>query len=57
MQVTMVEFRTIEPVTSILHRDLIHPAMPEIKDGIVAPPEGPGLGIELNMDLVNQFRQ
>lgn len=57
MQVPMVEFRTIEPVTSILRRDLIHPAMPEIKDGIVAPPEGPGLGIELNMDLVNQFRQ
>ena len=27
MQVPMVEFRTIKPVTSILRRDLVHPAM------------------------------
>lgn len=56
MQVPMVEFRTIKPVTSILRRDLVHPAMPEIKDGLVAPTDRPGLGLELNMDLVNQFR-
>ena len=56
MQVPMVEFRTIKPVTSILRRDLVHPAMPEIKDGLVAPTDRPGLGVELNMDLVNQFR-
>ena len=56
MQVPMVEFRAIEPVSSILRRDLVHPAVPEIDDGIVKPPAGPGLGLELNMDLVNQFR-
>ena len=56
MQIPMVEFRTIEPVTSILRRDLVHPAMPEIVDGWVAPPTAPGLGLELNMDLINQFR-
>ena len=56
MQVPMIEFRTVEPVSSILRRDLVHPAMPEIVDGWVAPPTGPGLGLELNMDLVQPFR-
>ena len=56
MQIPLIEFRTIEPVTSILRRDLVHPAMPEVVDGWIAPPTGPGLGIELDMELVNRFR-
>ena len=56
MQIPMIEFRTIEPVTSILRRDLVHPAMPDIVDGWIAPPTAPGLGIELNMDLVRRFQ-
>ncbi len=56
MQVPMVEFRTVHPVTSILRRDLVHPNVPEIKDGLVTPSDKPGLGLELNMDLVNRFR-
>ena len=56
MQIPMIEFRTVEPVTSILRRDLVYPAMPAIVDGWIAPPTAPGLGIELNMDLVRRFQ-
>ena len=57
LQIPMIEFRTIEPVSSILRRELVSPAMPEIVDGWISPPSAPGLGLELNMDLVNRFRQ
>ncbi len=53
MQIPMIDFRTIEPVTSILRRDLIHPAMPEIVDGWGVPPTAPGLGLELNVSNSN----
>ena len=39
----MIEFRTIEPVTSILRRDLVSPNMLEIVDNWIAPPTAPGL--------------
>ena len=56
MQIPMIEFRTLKPVTSILRRDLVFPAMPEIVDGWIAPPTDPGLGLELNIDLVRRFQ-
>ncbi len=56
MQSPMIEFRTMEPVASILRRDLVYPAMPEIVDGWIAPRTGPGLGIQLEMDLVRRFQ-
>lgn len=56
LQIPLIEFRTLEPVTSILRRELVTPAMPTIVDGWIAPPTAPGLGVELNMDLVADFR-
>lgn len=56
MQVPLIEFRTLEPVTSILRRELVSPAMPKIADGWIAAPTTPGLGVELNTELVEQFR-
>ena len=56
MQITSIEFRTIEPVTSILRRDLVGPAMPDIIDGWIAPPTAPRPGLELNLDLVHRSR-
>ena len=38
MQVPLIEFRTLEPVTSILRRELVSPAMPKIADGWIAAP-------------------
>lgn len=56
LQIPLIEFRTLEPVTSILRRDLVSPAMPEIVDGWIAPPTEPGLGVELDHELVDRFR-
>jgi len=55
-QIPMVEYRTIEPYSSAMRRDLVQPSQHVIVDGWVAPSDAPGLGLELNMDLVNQFR-
>ena len=57
MAIPMVEFRTVKPVTSAIRRDLTFPNKPEIRDGYVAPIDRPGLGLELNWDLVNRFRK
>ena len=46
----------LEPVTSILRRELVSPAMPKIADGWIAAPTTPGLGVELNTELVERFR-
>ena len=46
----------IDLTSRVLRRDLVHPAMPTIVDGWIAPPTAPGLGIELNMDLVRRFQ-
>ena len=56
LQIPLIEFRTLEPVTSVLRRDLVAPAMPEIVDGWITPPTAPGLGVELDMELVDRFR-
>ena len=50
--VPMVEFRMVEPVTSILRRDLVSPNKFDFgPDGMVAPPTGPGLGLELGRPI------
>lgn len=41
---------------SVLRRDLVHPE-PEVRDGAMALPEGPGLGIALNDEVVERYRQ
>lgn len=57
LQIPLIEFRTLEPVTSALRRDLVAPAMPAIVDGWIAPPTQPGLGVELDMEFVERYRR
>jgi L-alanine-DL-glutamate epimerase-like enolase superfamily enzyme len=40
---------------SLLRRELVSPE-PEVKDGFMALPDQPGLGIDLNEDLVKRLR-
>ncbi len=55
LSVPMVEFRSSRLGPSRLRRELVHPAEPEIRDGVIALPERPGLGIDLNEELVEQY--
>jgi L-rhamnonate dehydratase len=50
-------FEYISPAVfdSVLRRELVSPE-PEIKDGAMALPTGPGLGIELNEEAVERYR-
>jgi L-alanine-DL-glutamate epimerase-like enolase superfamily enzyme len=41
---------------SVLRRELVHPE-PEVRDGEMALPTGPGLGISLNDEVVERYRQ
>jgi L-rhamnonate dehydratase len=41
---------------SVLRRELVYPE-PEVRDGEMALPEGPGLGISLNDEIVERYRQ
>ena len=38
-----------------LSRELCHPSL-KLENGYFAVPQGPGLGIEINMDVVNKYR-
>lgn len=40
---------------NLLRRELTSPE-PQISDGVMALPDGPGLGIDLNDDLVARLR-
>ena len=51
----MVEFRSSRLGPSRLRTELVSPAEPEIVDGLVALPSAPGLGIELNEELVSKY--
>jgi len=53
LTVPMVEFRSSRLGPSRLRTELVSPAEPEIVEGYAALPTGPGLGLELNEDLVN----
>lgn len=53
LTVPMVEFRSSRLGPSRLRTELVSPAEPEIVDGYAPLPTGPGLGLELNEDLVN----
>ena len=52
LTIPMVEFRSSRLGPSRLRTELVSPAEPEIIDGYAALPAGPGLGLELNEDLV-----
>ena len=52
LTIPMVEFRSSRLGPSRLRTELVSPAEPEIIDGYAALPVGPGLGLELNEDLV-----
>jgi len=41
---------------SVLRRELVYPE-PEVRDGAMALPTGPGLGISLNDEVVERYRQ
>jgi len=47
-----VEFRSSRLGPSRLRTELVSPPEPEIVDGFAELPTGPGLGVELNEDLV-----
>ena len=57
LTVPMVEFRSSRLGPSRLRTELVSPAEPDIVDGLVALPSGPGLGIELNEALVSKYRR
>jgi len=54
LTIPMVEFRSSRLGPSRLRTELVSPPEPEIVDGWAALPTGPGLGIELNEELVAQ---
>ncbi len=49
------EYVSPKVFNSLLRRELVSPE-PEVKDGFMALPDRPGLGIELNEDLVKRLR-
>jgi L-rhamnonate dehydratase len=51
----LFEFISPHVYESPLRRDLVSPE-PEIRDGLMDLPEGPGLGIELNEEVVRRYR-
>ena len=55
LTVPMVEFRSSRLGPSRLRTELVSPAEPEIIDGYVAVPTKPGLGLELNEELVSKY--
>lgn len=55
LTVPFVEFRSSRLGPSRLRTDLVSPAEPEIRDGYVALPTEPGLGLELNEDFVSRY--
>lgn len=44
-----------DPARDPIWKDLIA-SRPDPKDGVIAIPQGPGLGLELNWDLVKRYR-
>lgn len=52
LTIPMVEFRSSRLGPSRLRTELVSPPEPEIVDGYAALPTGPGLGVELNEELV-----
>ena len=52
----LIEFLPAELCDSALRRDLVTLDL-SMKDGRLALPMKPGLGIELNMDAVRKYRQ
>ncbi|MBN3562314.1 mandelate racemase/muconate lactonizing enzyme family protein [Aliamphritea spongicola] len=55
LTIPMVEFRSSRLGPSRLRTELVSPAEPDIKDGLIALPDAPGLGITLNEALVSQY--
>ena len=55
LTIPMVEFRSSRLGPSRLRTELVSPAEPEIIDGYIALPTAPGLGIELNHELVEKY--
>jgi len=55
LTIPMVEFRSSLLGPSRLRTELVSPAEPEIVDGYMQLPEGPGLGVALNEALVEQY--
>jgi L-alanine-DL-glutamate epimerase-like enolase superfamily enzyme len=51
----LFEFISPQVYESPLRRDLVAPE-PEVEDGLMDLPEGPGLGIELNEEVVRRYR-
>jgi L-alanine-DL-glutamate epimerase-like enolase superfamily enzyme len=45
-----------KPLDNPMQNDLVSKPLTH-KDGWVYPPSGPGLGIEINEDVVNKYRQ
>ena len=41
---------------TVINRDLTHEAFPLDSDGYVAVPTAPGLGVSLNMQIVDRYR-
>jgi L-alanine-DL-glutamate epimerase-like enolase superfamily enzyme len=41
---------------SILNTDLVQPAVQLDGEGNIVTPKGPGLGVELDMDVFNKYR-
>lgn len=57
LTIPMVEFRSSRLGPSRLRTELVSPAEPEIVDGHIALPTEPGLGLQLNEDLVAEYGQ
>ncbi len=55
LSIPMVEFRSSRLGPSRLRTELVSPPEPEIIDGFAALPTAPGLGLELNDDLVATY--
>ena len=44
------------PEVDELRKELFHPKLTIDSDGYVTVPDSPGIGFDLNMDLLNSFR-
>jgi L-rhamnonate dehydratase len=49
----LIAFAGVED--SPLRNDLVHQRVQAGPDGMIAPPEGPGLGITINEDVVSRL--
>ncbi len=54
--VPYVEYRTHRLFPSDLRRDLVHPAEQPVADGRSPLPDGPGLGVTLDDEVVRRYR-